>query len=36
LRELGRDEAEIDRLISGKVVNAGGRAGSAKTGEQHA
>jgi crotonobetainyl-CoA:carnitine CoA-transferase CaiB-like acyl-CoA transferase len=36
LRELGRGEAEIDRLIMGKVVNAVGRAASTKTAEKHA
>ncbi len=36
LRELGRGEAEIERLIASKVVNAAGRAASAKTGEEHA
>jgi crotonobetainyl-CoA:carnitine CoA-transferase CaiB-like acyl-CoA transferase len=35
LHELGRSEAEIERLIARKVVNAAGRAASAKTGEQH-
>src|ERR1700687_2453859 len=36
LRELGRSEAEIEQLITRKVVNSAGRAASTKTGEQHA
>ena len=36
LRELGRGEAEIERLIASKVVNAAARAASAKTGEKNA
>jgi crotonobetainyl-CoA:carnitine CoA-transferase CaiB-like acyl-CoA transferase len=35
LRELGRSDAEIERSIAGKVVNAVGRAAPAKTGEKH-
>ena len=35
LRELGRSEVEIERLIASKVVNAVSHAASAKTGEKH-